>query len=74
MPTEERIYKGDVIQKLLATVDRVRENDNLSKYVLANESGRFGVACEMLDSEAQMRNVRLAGAGSDYRWMKVGRQ
>ena len=71
MSTEERIYRGNLIQGLIATVDRVRGNP-LRFYVLQNSMGStYGRACEMLQNEADMRNSFMAVAHSDYRWTLV---
>jgi hypothetical protein len=71
MSTEERIYKGNLIQGLIATVDRIRGNP-LRHYVLQNSAGStYGCVCEMLQSEADSRNSFMAVAHSDYRWTIV---
>ncbi len=74
MSTEQRIYRGNLIQGLCRTVDltRAASRDPLRWYALQNSAGHiFGPACEMLESESRTRNMSMESAYSDYRWTMV---
>ncbi len=76
MSTEQRIYRGNLIQGLCRTVDSVRlvKRDPLRWYALQNSAGHvFGPACEMLESESRTRNMSMGSANSDYRWTIVSK-
>lgn len=68
MSTEQRVYRGNLIQSLINDVAKCMSRDPLRHYILQDSAGStFGIACEMLESEAEARNRKLHNI-VDYRW------
>ena len=68
MSTEQRVYRGNLVQSLIQIVEQLKTR---KRFMLQDSDGRtFGVSVEMSQHEADDRNIGLAKA-CDYRWCIV---
>jgi hypothetical protein len=68
MSTEQRIYQGNLVQRLVQIVEQLQTR---SRFMLQDSEGNtFGVSCEMSQHEADDRNMGLAKV-CEYRWCVV---
>lgn len=69
MSTEQRIYQGNLVQRLVQIVEQLQTEH---KFMLQDSRGcTFGVSVTMSQHEADDRNIGLGKNGTDYRWCVV---